>query len=100
LFAALGDVTRLTLVERLSATPGEQSISRLGADLPMTRQAIRKHLTVLEEAGLVGARPSGREMLYALRREPIDRARACLDEIAGQWDTLLGRLKAQVEQDQ
>ncbi len=67
LFAALGDTTRLALVERLSAGGAGQSISRLGAGLPMSRQAIRKHLSVLEDAGLVGARPSGREMLYALR---------------------------------
>lgn len=97
LFAALGDTTRLALVERLSAGGAGQSISRLGAGLPMSRQAIRKHLSVLEEAGLVGARPSGREMLYALRREPIEQARACLDDIARQWDTLLQRLKSQVE---
>jgi len=97
LFAALGDTTRLALIQRLSGGAG-QSISRLGEGLPMSRQAIRKHLSVLEDAGLVGARASGREVLYALRREPIEQARACLDDIAQQWDVLLQRLKLEVEQ--
>lgn len=96
LFAALGDPTRLALVQRLSRE-GDQSISRLGDGLPMSRQAVRKHLSVLEGAGLVSASARGREQMFALRRERIADARDCLDAIAGQWDVMLLRLRDKLE---
>ena len=96
IFAALGDPTRLSLVVRLSG--GETlSISRLSSDTHLTRQAVTKHLRVLEQAGLVASLRVGRESRFALRPEPIDALRAFLDEISTQWDEALGRLQAFVE---
>lgn len=63
----------------------------------MTRQAISKHLRVLEGAGLVENVRAGRESLFALRPEPIADARRYLDVVARQWDDALGRLKTFVE---
>ena len=96
-FAALGDRTRLSLLMRLSG--GETlSISRLAADTRLTRQAVTKHLHVLEHAGLVASSRAGRESRYALQAEPIAAARSFLDHISAQWDEALGRLKAFVEE--
>jgi DNA-binding transcriptional ArsR family regulator len=80
-FAALGDETRLELAARLSAG-GSMSITRLAEGFPMTRQAITKHLRVMEQAGLVRSMAQGREMLWEL-----DKA----------WDVRLARLKRLVE---
>jgi DNA-binding transcriptional ArsR family regulator len=98
IFAALGDATRLSLLERLSG--GQPlSISALSEGADMTRQAVTKHLRVLEEAGLVASSRVGRESRYAFRPGPVAEARAYLDEVARQWDGALGRLKAFVEKD-
>lgn len=95
-FAALGDATRLRLVGRLSEQ-SPQSVSSLTQHSKLTRQAISKHLRVLEDAGLVENVRSGRESLYALRAEPIDDARQYLETVARQWDDALQRLKLFVE---
>jgi DNA-binding transcriptional ArsR family regulator len=95
-FAALGDETRLSLVAKLGGgTP--QSISQLTAGTPVTRQAVTKHLRVLEGAGLVRGVRRGRESLFALEPRTLDGARRSLDMIARQWDRALERLKALVE---
>ena len=95
-FAALGDATRLALVGKLSAgTP--QSISQLTTGSAVTRQAVTKHLRVLEGAGLVRGVRRGRESLFALEPKPLDEARRSLDMIARQWDRALERLKTMVE---
>jgi len=96
-FAALGDPTRLTLLLRLSGG-GTLSITMLAADTSLTRQAITKHLRVLEAAGLVESVRVGRESRYACRSEPIADARVWLDRVAQHWDDALGRLKAFVEE--
>lgn len=95
-FAALGDRTRLRLLGRLSEG-GARSIAALSADGGMTRQAVTKHLHVLEGAGLVECARVGRESLYAYRPEPVAEARTFLDAVSAQWDERLGRLKALVE---
>ena len=95
-FAALGDETRLSLVAKLSNGQAH-SISRLTAGTRLTRQAITKHLRVLESAGLVHSTHAGRESLYRLDPQPIDKAREYLDFVSEQWDQALGRLKAFVE---
>jgi DNA-binding transcriptional ArsR family regulator len=96
-FAALGDPTRLSLLTRLS--DGEpRSISALSADADMTRQAVTKHLKVLEDAGLLSSIRVGRESRFAYRPEPLDAARAYLDRVSAQWDAALGRLRALVEE--
>jgi DNA-binding transcriptional ArsR family regulator len=95
-FAALGDETRLTVLAKLlSGEP--QSIARLTEGTQLTRQAVTKHLHVLESAGVVRSTRAGREALYELQPRPIEDARAYLDGIAQQWDDALARLKAFVE---
>jgi DNA-binding transcriptional ArsR family regulator len=95
-FAALGDETRLSVLARLSAgTP--QSISRLTAGTALSRQAVTKHLRVLEAAGVVRSERAGRESLFALEPKPIADVRDYLDDVSRQWDDALARLKSFVE---
>jgi DNA-binding transcriptional ArsR family regulator len=96
IFAALGDRTRLSLIHRLS-DGRPRSIASLSADTAITRQAVTKHLNVLEEAGLVASNRIGRESRYSFRPEAIKEIRAYLDEVSRQWDEALGRLKSFVE---
>jgi DNA-binding transcriptional ArsR family regulator len=96
LFAALGDQTRLALVVRLSGGQA-RSISELTTGSRLTRQAITKHLRVLESAGMVRCSRAGRESLYELSPEPIDEIREYLDFVAQKWDHALERLKRFVE---
>jgi len=96
-FAALGDETRLTLLTKLSGG-SRSSITRLAAGSALTRQAITKHLGVLEQAGLVRGVRQGRENLFELNPQPIDEARRALDVISRQWDDALARLRSFVEQ--
>ena len=95
-FAALGDETRLRIVGRL-ATGEPMSIATLTVGTGVTRQAVTKHLSVLDAAGLVTSEWRGRERLWALNAERIEAARRSLDLIAAQWDTALARLKTFVE---
>jgi DNA-binding transcriptional ArsR family regulator len=96
LFAALGDETRLRLVTSL-CKGGPTSIARLTEGTDVTRQAITKHLRVMEGAGLVRASWHGRESVWELEPERLEDARRCLDVISKQWDAALGRLKKLVE---
>lgn len=96
LFAALGDETRLALLQRLSQD-GPASISSLAARFEITRQGVTKHLRVLEEAGLVNGQRQGRESVYEMRAEQLAEARRCLKQIARGWDDALLRLKAHIE---
>lgn len=96
-FAALGDPTRLALIDRLS-TAGPLSITRLTADSNLSRQAITKHLHVLADAHLVRDQRRGREHLWELDPDRLMRAQRSLDRISRQWDSALGRLKQFVEE--
>jgi DNA-binding transcriptional ArsR family regulator len=96
LFAALGDETRLRLVTRL-CSGGPLSITRLHDGTAVTRQAITKHLGVLEQAGLVRGTRRGRERIWELEKARLDKARQCLAQISEQWDGALERLKTLVE---
>ena len=97
LFAALGDETRLALVNRLS-TGGPASISVLSESCgEISRQGVTKHLQVLASAGLVDSRRDGREHVWALNPARLEEARRSLNQIAGQWDDAFARLKAHVE---
>ena len=98
LFAALGDDTRLRLVSRLSRD-GPLSVTALTGGFNVTRQAITKHLHVMEEAGLVRSTRHGRESLWQLSPEGLADARRYLEQISRQWDDALGRLRAFVEED-
>jgi DNA-binding transcriptional ArsR family regulator len=95
-FAALGDETRMRLVLRLS-NEGPLSISRLTLGSKVTRQAITKHLRVMNEAGLVRNLRRGRESEWRLEQRRLEDARRYLDTISRQWDEALGRLRAFVE---
>ncbi len=95
-FAALGDATRLSVLGRLAR--GEpQSITRLTDGTRLTRQAVTKHLRVLEGAGVVRSVRVGRESRFMLEPQPIDAARAFLDVVSRRWDDALARLKTFVE---
>lgn len=99
-FAALGDETRLALVAKLCRGT-DMSISELtetAAGARMTRQAVTKHLRVLERAGLVRCSQQGREQRFAFRQEPVDEIREYLQFVSAKWDEALGRLKAFVEE--
>lgn len=96
IFAALGDETRLQLVSRLS-NRGPMSITRLTAGATVTRQAITKHLQVMEQVGLVRSRRRGRERVWQLEQRRLEDARHYLELISKQWDDALGRLRKYVE---
>lgn len=95
-FAALGDKTRLALVARLcSGQPA--SISQLSEESKLTRQAITKHLGVLERAGIVRSSHAGRERIFQFDPEPLEGLQTYLGSVSKQWDQTLERLKAHVE---
>lgn len=95
-FSALGDDTRLALVHKLSRE-SPLSITELTEGAAVTRQAVTKHLRVLEDAGIVSGVRRGRESLYRIEERSIERARLDLDEISRQWDAALSRLRSHVE---
>jgi len=95
-FAALGDATRLALVAHLLAG-GALSATALAEGRDTSRQAIVKHLQVLEVADLVVRERHGREVLYALDPRRVDEARAFLDAVSAGWDRAIGRLRKLVE---
>lgn len=97
LFAALGDETRLALVVRL-CTEGPGSIAKLSERAHVTRQAITKHLSVLEEAGLVRSERRGRESVWAFEPKRLDEAHLFLERISTGWDDALERLRQHVEE--
>ena len=99
LFAALGDETRLQLVSRICGG-GPMSITRLTAGSNVTRQAITKHLHVMEKAGLVRSSRRGRERVWQLDQQRLEAARRHLEQISKQWDGALGRLQTLVEEAQ
>lgn len=78
---------------------GPQSIARLTAGSKLTRQAITKHLRVLERVGVVRSSRRGRERLFEFKPEPVEEIRKYLDLVSAQWDQALGRLKSLVERD-
>jgi DNA-binding transcriptional ArsR family regulator len=95
-FAALGDPTRLALVTKL-CDGSQRSIAQLTEGEALSRQAISKHLRVLENAHVVRCRRRGRESLYALNPKSIDSIRDYLAQVSRQWDAALARLKSFVE---
>ncbi len=93
---ALGDETRLSVLRRLSGG-GYLSATALSAGAKVTRQAIVKHLNVLEAAGLVTHEKHGREVLYALESRRLEDAQAYLEGVSAEWDRALERLRLMVE---
>ncbi|HEV2527994.1 MAG TPA: metalloregulator ArsR/SmtB family transcription factor [Thermomicrobiales bacterium] len=97
-FAALGDSTRLALIRRLG-DGRSHPIAQLANDLPQTRQAITRHLAVLEQAGIVTGEHVGREHRYQLRPDGLRTGRDYLDRAASQWDDALDRLRHFLDDD-
>ena len=95
-FAALGDEIRLKLVARLG-DEGPLSIARLTVGTEVSRQAVSKHLHVLEGAEIVRSDRRGRECVWQLDRRKLDGARRYLNFVSNQWDERIGRLKKFVE---
>jgi DNA-binding transcriptional ArsR family regulator len=96
LFAALGDETRLRLVARLSEH-GPASLSRLREGAHVSRQAVTKHLRVMERSGLVHSQRHGRETIWQLDPSQISEVRAYLESISKHWDEALARLQRLIE---
>jgi DNA-binding transcriptional ArsR family regulator len=82
----------------LLAARGEASASALAAQMPVSRPAVIKHLAVLDRAGLVESRRSGREVLYTVRPGPLDLAARWLAGVASEWDRRLAALKRLAEE--
>jgi DNA-binding transcriptional ArsR family regulator len=96
-FAALGDATRLSLIAKLCDAES-LSVVQLTKGLPLTRQAVSKHLRVLETAGIVRCDRIGRESHYAYVAKPVSDASAYLRQVSQHWDGALSRLKSFVEE--
>ena len=91
-FKALADANRRQLLDRLHANNG-QTLGQLCAHLAMTRQAVAKHLAVLDRVGLVEGRRHGREVLYAIRPQRLDAATRSMAQVAAEWDARLAAIK-------
>jgi DNA-binding transcriptional ArsR family regulator len=94
--AALADPTRRRLLDLLAAR-GAASATDLAADLPVTRQAVVKHLAVLDAAGLVTSHRAGREVRYEVRSAALDATARWMATLAADWDRRLARIKAIAE---
>jgi DNA-binding transcriptional ArsR family regulator len=95
-FSALSDPTRRAVIRCLSEG-GPTTLSRLADELPVTRQAVAKHLAQLEHAGLVSASADGRRRTYRLTPGPLADAMGWMVDVGGDWDERLGALKRHVE---
>lgn len=96
MFAALADPMRRRLLVNL-AESSPKTATRLAEEYPITRQAILKHLNILEDAGLVAVHQRGREKRYTLTPEPLSELGKWVNEIAALWDARLLRLKTMLE---
>ena len=94
-FSALSDPSRRRLLESLAGRESA-SLTELAADLPVTRQAVSKHLAALGEAGLVEGRRAVRETRYRLTPQPLGDALAWMERIGDRWDERLARLREHV----
>lgn len=96
LWAAIADPSRRRVLDIL-VNRGEATPTALAAELPFTRQAVAKHLAVLDRAGLVAARREGREVRYTVRPERLDAAAKVMARAAARWDRRLAAIKAVAE---
>jgi len=95
IFAALADATRRQVMRALSAQ-GPSTATGLAAGLPVTRQAVAKHLTALADAGLVTATRRGRERLYQISPRPLTDAVSWMADLGARWDERLAALQDHV----
>lgn len=98
LLEAVSDGSRRRLLDLLLSR-GEVTPTALAAELPFTRQAVAKHLAVLDRVGLVEARRHGREVRYAVRPEHLDVAVRAMARVAARWDARLEAIKRMAERD-
>ena len=96
LWSAVADPSRRKVLD-LVITQGEVSASWLAGRVPFSRQAVSKHLVVLERAGLISHRKQGREVLYQVQADRLDQAARAMAELAAQWDTRLLAIKRLAE---
>ena len=96
LWSAIADPSRRRVLDLLVSN-GEVSASWLAGWVPFTRQAVSKHLVVLERAGLISRRRQGREVLYQVEADRLDQAARAMAELAAQWDRRLGTIKRLAE---
>ncbi len=96
LWSAIGDPSRRHVLDLLVSN-GEVSASWLAGRVPFTRQAVSKHLVVLERAGLISRRKQGREVLYQVQAGRLDQAARAMAEVAAQWDRRLDTIKRLAE---
>jgi ArsR family transcriptional regulator, cadmium/lead-responsive transcriptional repressor len=96
LWAAVGDPTRRRLLDALLRL-GEATATTLAGELPVTRQAVAKHLAVLARTGLVDGRRDGREVLYAVRPARLDEVSQAMARVAAGWDERLAAIKRLAE---
>ena len=99
LFVALADPMRRSLLVNL-AEHSPRTATQLAQDYPITRQGILKHLTILEDAGLVAVYQAGREKRYTLTPEPLEELEQWIEDIGAKWDERLLRLKTWLEDEQ
>lgn len=95
-FSALADDTRRGLFSSI-AERGPLTATELAADVPISRQAVAKHLGVLRSAGLVTSERAGRETRYAASPAPLEETRAWMDRVGNEWDRRLAALRNQLE---
>jgi ArsR family transcriptional regulator, cadmium/lead-responsive transcriptional repressor len=96
LWSAIGDPSRRQVLDLLVSN-GEVSASWLAGRVPFSRQAVSKHLAVLERAGLISRRKQGREVLYQVQADRLDQATRAMAQVAAQWDRRLGVIKRLAE---
>jgi ArsR family transcriptional regulator, cadmium/lead-responsive transcriptional repressor len=96
LWAAIADPSRRRVLDLL-VERGEASASSLAGLVPFSRQAVSKHLVVLEQAGLISRRKLGREVLYQVDAARLDQATRAMTEVARQWDRRLESIKRLAE---
>ncbi len=96
LWSAIGDPSRRRVLD-LVVSNGEVSASWLAGQVPFSRQAVSKHLVVLEQAGLISRRKQGREVLYRVEADRLDQATRAIADLAAEWDRRLGAIKRLAE---
>ncbi len=96
LWSAIADPSRLRVLDLL-VTNGDVSASWLAGHVPFTRQAVSKHLVVLEHVGLISRHKQGREVLYQVEADRLDQATRALSEVASQWERRLAAIKRLAE---
>jgi DNA-binding transcriptional ArsR family regulator len=96
-FAALADPTRRRVIALL-ADRGSATATEIARELPVSRQAVAKHLAALDDAGLASGQRAGRETRYRLTPEPLEQAVAWIASVGAEWDERLARLEGYVRE--